>query len=360
MRGVHAEEDALRLRVEDGRALTLQIRQIDEPARASRSGRRGRIERAGRGNVEQIHGPGDGASGALLGAEDIAAVAVERVDVEHAVLRVDERRVHLAGDPGRGAEAEIEIARLCHARADIGAGAVSAADGHGNACAQAETACRLLGKAARDLAAGADLREFVEVDAHVMEHFRVILPRLQVHEQTVGRVGHVGRFHLAREAVDKVILGLQNAVCTGVALGLVLLQPERLAERRRGREHIAADLVEIIPAESGAQRVGDGQGAGIGVDHGGAECLPFPIHGQAAEHMAGNADGIDTLDILGHKLPQHHHRAHGAHPPVSGFLLAAAVRVVVRGIGRGDVADNIQIFIDQRSLQAAGPDIEGQ
>lgn len=34
--------------------------------------------------------------------------------------------------------------------------------------------------------------------------------------------------------------------------------------------------------------------------------------------------------------------------------------VVVRGIGCCDVADNIEIFIDQRGLQAAGSDIECQ
>ena len=193
-----------------------------------------------------------------------------------------------------------------------------------------------------------------------MEHLRVILPRLQVHEQTMGRVGHVGRLHPSGEAVDKIILGLQDAIGPGVELGLVFLQPERLAERGRGRKDVAADLIEIIPAESGAQRVGDRQRAGIGVDHGGTERLPFFVHRQAAEHMAGNADGVDALDVFGRKLPQHHHRAHGAHPPVGGLLLAAAVRVVVRGIGRCNIADDIEVFIDQRGLQAAGPDIECQ
>ena len=145
VRGVHAEEDTLRLRVEDGRALALQIRQVNEPAGSCRGGRCGGIERARGGDIEQLHGPRDGAPGALLGAEDVAAVAVERADMEHAVLRVDERRVHLAGDPGRGAEAEIKIARLRHARADIGAGTVAAADGHGNARTQTEAARGFLG-----------------------------------------------------------------------------------------------------------------------------------------------------------------------------------------------------------------------
>ena len=280
--------------------------------------------------------------------------------MEYAVLRVDERRVHLTGDPCGGSEAEIEIARLCHACADIGAGPVSAADGHGNARAKAEAARRFLRQPARDLAAGVDLREFIQIDAHVMEHLRVVLPRFQIHEQPVGRVGHIGRLHVAREAVDKIILRLQDAVCTGVELRLVLLQPERLAEGGCGRKDVAADLIEIIPAKSGAQGVGNGQRAGIGVDHGGAQRLPVLVHGQAAEHMAGNADGVDTLDVFGRKLPQHHHGAHGAHPPVGGLLFAAAVRVVVRGIGCCDVADNIEIFIDQRGLQAAGSDIECQ
>ena len=84
--------------------------------------------------------------------------------MEYAVLRVDERRVHLTGDPCGGSEAEIEIARLCHACADICAGPVSAADGHGNARTKAEAARRFLRQPARDLAAGVDLREFIQID----------------------------------------------------------------------------------------------------------------------------------------------------------------------------------------------------
>ena len=95
--------------------------------------------------------------------------------MEYAVLRVDERLVHLPGDPGGGSEAEIEIARLCHACADVGAGTVAAADGHGNARAQAEAACRFLRQPAGDLAAGVDLREFVQVEPDVTEHLRVVL-----------------------------------------------------------------------------------------------------------------------------------------------------------------------------------------
>ena len=57
VRGVHTEENALRLRVEDGRALALQIRQVDKAARACRSGRRSGIKRTRGGDLEQIHGP---------------------------------------------------------------------------------------------------------------------------------------------------------------------------------------------------------------------------------------------------------------------------------------------------------------
>ena len=57
VRGVHTEENALRLRVEDGRALALQIRQVDKAARTCRSGRRSGIKRTRGGDLEQVHGP---------------------------------------------------------------------------------------------------------------------------------------------------------------------------------------------------------------------------------------------------------------------------------------------------------------
>ena len=360
VRGVHSEEDALRLRVKDRGAFTLEIRQVDEAARARRDRRRGRIERAGRSHVKQLHRPRDRPPRALLRAEDVAAVAVERVDVEDAVLRVDERLFHLPGDPRGGAETEVEIAGLRHARADVGARAVAAADGHRDACPQAEAARRFFGQVARELAARADLGEFFRVHADVPEHIQIVLPRAQVHQQPVRGVGHVGRVHMPGQAVDQIVLRLQDPDGPGVELRLVLLEPEGLAERRGRGEHVAADLIEIIPAVAGAQRVGDGQRAGIRVDHRGAERLPLAVHRQAAEHVARDADGVDPLDVLRRKLAEHHHRADRAHPPVRGLLLAAAVGIVVGRIGGRHVADDIEIFVDQRGLQAAGADIKSQ
>ena len=51
--------EALRLRVKDRGAFALEIRQVDEAARARRDRRRGRIERAGRSHVKQLHRPRD-------------------------------------------------------------------------------------------------------------------------------------------------------------------------------------------------------------------------------------------------------------------------------------------------------------
>ena len=162
------------------------------------------------------------------------------------------------------------------------------------------------------------------------------------------------------QAVDQIVLRLQDPGGPGVELRLVLLEPEGLAERRGRGEHVAADLIEIIPAVAGAQRVGDGQRAGIRVDHRGAERLPLAVHRQAAEHVARDADGVDPLDVLRRKLAEHHHRADRAHPPVRGLLLAAAVGIVMGRIGGRHVADDIEIFVDQRGLQAAGADIKSQ
>ena len=143
--------------------------------------------------------------------------------MEHAVLRIYERCVHLSGNPRGGAKAEIKVSRLCHTRTNIGAGTVAAADGHGNTRAKAEAACRFLTESACDLAAGMNLREFVQIKAYITEHIRIILPRFQIHEQAVRRIRHVGRFHLAGKAVDKIVLRLQDAVCPGVEFWLVFL-----------------------------------------------------------------------------------------------------------------------------------------
>ena len=96
------------------------------------------------------------------------------------------------------------------------------------------------------------------------------------------------------------------------------------------------------------------------MDHRGAERLPLAVHRQAAEHVARDADGVDPLDVLRRKLAEHHHRADRAHPPVRGLLLAAAVGIVMGRIGGRHVADDIEIFVDQRGLQAAGADIKSQ
>ena len=64
------------------------------------------------------------------------------------------------------------------------------------------------------------------------------------------------------QTVDQIVLRLQDPDGPGVELRLVLLEPEGLAERRGRGEHVAADLIEIIPAVAGAQRVGNGQRAG--------------------------------------------------------------------------------------------------
>ena len=76
--------------------------------------------------------------------------------------------------------------------------------------------------------------------------------------------------------------------------------------------------------------------------------------------MAADADGVDALDIFGHELAQHQHRAHGAHPPVRSVLLHHAAGTAAGGIGGGDVAQNIQILVHQRSLQPAGANVKYQ
>ena len=82
---IHAEEHALRLCVKHRRAFALEIRQVDQ-ARPRRQARpaASSVKRAHGGDVEHLLRPRDRAPGALLRAEHVAAVAVERADVEDA------------------------------------------------------------------------------------------------------------------------------------------------------------------------------------------------------------------------------------------------------------------------------------
>jgi len=176
----------------------------------------------------------------------------------------------------------------------------------------------------------------------------------------VRGVGEIGRLHAAAEPVDKIVLGLQDAPGLGVELRLLVFEPHGLAERRRGTQDIAGDGIEVVAPEARAQIVGIRERAGVGMDHGRAERLALAVHRQAAQHVAGHADGVHLLDVFGCQLAQHQHRADGAHPPVGGVLFTAAVRQTVRGIGRGHVAQDVQILIDERCLETARPNVKGQ
>ena len=73
-----------------------------------------------------------------------------------------------------------------------------------------EAARRFFGQVARELAARADLGEFFRVHADVSEHIQIVLPRAQVHQQPVRGIGHVGRVHMPGQAVDQIVLRLQD------------------------------------------------------------------------------------------------------------------------------------------------------
>ena len=280
--------------------------------------------------------------------------------MKYAALRIDERLFHRPGDPRRRPEAQIEGSRLRRARADVRAGSVAAADRHRDPGPQAQMAGRFLRQPSGDLAAGVQLREFFRVQPDVPEHFAVIFARFQIHEHSVGGVGKIGRVHISAQAVDQIVLRLQKALCFRVDLRLLLLEPQRLAERRRRAEDVAGDVVKILAAKLRAQPVRLLQRPRVRMDHCRAQRLPVAVHRQTAEHVAADADGLHLLDVLRHQLPQHHHCAYRAHPPVRRVLLTAAAGQMVGRIGRRHVAQNVQVFVHERGLQSARSNIKSQ
>ena len=276
------------------------------------------------------------------------------------VLMATKRLGQLRGDPGAALKLHEHIAVFRRAAADVGTGRRPAADRHRDARAQAEMACRFFGQMAGNLTAGMDRGEFVRVEIDGTEKVPVVGAAAEADECAVGGVGKVGRVEIAGQAVDKIVLGLENFIGLFVKLRLFMAEPDALAERVLGDEHIARLAVEIVAAKAFLQRFGPLRGPAVAVNHGALERLSVAIHRQAAPHVAADANGVDALDIFGHKLAQHQHRAHGAHPPVRSVLLHHAAGTAAGGIGGGDVAQNIQILVHQRSLQPAGANVKYQ
>ena len=220
--------------------------------------------------------------------------------------------------------------------------------------------CRFFGQMTGDRAAGADGREFLRVQRKSLEHVVIIVARLKVHQTRARGIGKIGRVHTAREPVNEVVLALEEADGFLIDLRLVFMQPDCLGKREVRREDIAGNAVEIVCAKPVQQRFGYGFCARVAPDHRRAQRLTLAVHRQKPQHMPGNADGVDLLEIFRHQLAQHQHCAHGAHPPVGGVLLDPAVRPVMGGVGGGHVPENVQMRIDQRRLQAACSNVEDQ
>ena len=275
-------------------------------------------------------------------------------------LRIEKRLSYLPGNPGSGIEAHVIRTILRHTCADAFAHAVAAADRDGDAGAKSKVVGGFLGEAACNGAAGANGGELVRVQTETLEHVVIIVARLQVHQTRARGIRKIGRVHAACEPVNEIVLALQETDRFFVDLRLVFMQPDCLGKREVRREDIAGNAVEIVCAKPVQQRFGYGFCARVAPDHRRAQHLTLTVHRQKPQHMPGNADGVDLLEIFRHQLAQHQHRAHGAHPPVGGILLDPAVRSVMGGVGGGYVPEDVQMRIDQRRLQAARSDVEDQ
>ena len=219
---------------------------------------------------------------------------------------------------------------------------------------------RLLGEPACDRARRANRREFFGVQAEVVQHVVVIIARGEVHEPGARRVRKIAGVHIARQPVDQIVLALQEFYGFLIGLRFVFLQPHGLGEREVRGQDVAGNAVEIVRAVCSLQRPRYVLRARIAPDHCRAKRLPIIVHRQKAQHVAGNADGVDSFEIFRHELAQHKPRAHRAHPPVGRVLLYAAVWQIVRRIGGGHVSQNIQSLIDERRFEAACADVEDQ
>ena len=275
-------------------------------------------------------------------------------------LGIEKRLLRLPRDPCRRVEAHVIRPILRHTRAHALAHAVAAADGDRDPRAQPQMVGRLLGEPARNRAGGAERREFIGVQAEVLQHIVVVIARLQVHEPGARRIRKITRVHITCQAINKIVLALQEFYGFLIGLGFVFLQPHSLGEREVRGQDVAGNPVEIVCAELLLQRPRYVLRARIAPDHCRAKRLPIIVHRQKAQHLAGNADRVNSFEVFRHELAKHKHRAHRAHPPVGRVLLYAAVWQIVRRIGGGHVSQNIQSLIDERGFQAACADVEDQ
>ena len=219
---------------------------------------------------------------------------------------------------------------------------------------------RLLGEPARNRAGGAERREFFGVQAEVVQHIVVIIARGEVHEPGARRVRKIAGVHITCQAINKIVLALQELHGSLVDLGLGSLQPHGLGEREVRGQDVAGNAVEIVRAVCILQRLCHVLRACIAPNDRRPKRLPVTVHRQKAQHMAGNADRVNSFEVFRHELAKHKHRAHRAHPPVGRVLLYAAVWQIVRRIGGSHVSQNIQSLIDERRFEAACADVEDQ
>src|SRR5699024_7669662 len=113
--------------------------------------------------------------------------------------------------------------------------------------------------------------------------------------------------------------------------------------------------VLAVGGESGAELPGLCGRAQIGVEHGGAERTALALEDEVL-HLAGEAQ---RSDARGERENAADGGSGGAHP-VSGLLLAAAVRSVADGVLRIRCREGAPLEIDQGRLRGGRAEVEGE
>ncbi len=361
---VDAEIDAFRIGVPDGRALTRQIGQENQPVRAR--GNPGRLlvhaaERVFRAvrvflRAELPQEP----------AERPAAhrAALQQPAARHHVLPQYQALVGFELPRAEGHAARLAALFLCLAgaddpRAERPAGGVQTARHHRGPAAQAG----LLRGAGMDrsdhLAAGGQAGQLFKVDAEQVR--RPFVPRAPAHVEAVQPVPlrDVLRDG-ARQPVDDVAVGLQNPAGPPVKVRPVPLEPQDFSRGVRGLQRVAAEAEKLLRFGTGVPLRAQARRAGIHPDRVAAEHPAFPVQQDAGPALPVHAD---PGDLRGRDARAFQHRAHRCAeglPPVLGVLLHPAGGGVGDRISLRALGGRFPVRRKKRRLARRRADVDSQ
>ncbi len=278
---------------------------------------------------------------------------------EGALGRVEEGLPADVGNPRRGPQVAVGIARAHDAGPGRRAGPVAAADHDRRAGAQARLGGRPRGDSTDHRGRGACRRQQPEVQIDGVSDLAGPSPPCEV-EQVGARGVRVVGGELARQAVGDVVLGLQEMRGPAPHLRLVGAQPEGLGRRVGRAGPVPGDGIDPLSSDAFGKPAGFLLGARVSPDQGGPQRRAGGIQRQAGHHLAGKADYGDVLGGVprGAQKPRGGPAQRG--PPVLGVLLGPSRAGVGGGVGRHLAGQRVAVRGKERGLVAGGAEVKGQ